>query len=451
MATKELTEGNPLKVITLFMLPMFIGNVFQQLYNFVDALVVGRYVGIEGLGAVGATMPMVFLIISFIFASTQGFSVVAAQKFGARDYQSLKKSAASSFILSGVITIVMTLISTPFTKQMLLIMNTPSDILPFAESYLFIMFGGIFATVYYNVASNLIRAVGDSKTPLFFLIISSFFNIFLDILFVKEFNWGIEGAAYATVAAQALSTVFCLIYMFIKFPVLRLKKEDWKVEPSFLYEHIKIGIPMGIQMSVLTIGILIVQYVLNGFGSIAVAAFTTAVRVDQIFSQSFIALGASIATFTAQNFGAGKISRIRKGARAGLIIIAIICVFCFVVLKLFGSSIMSMFMNEPNEEIIRLGIIYLNIIVVYFVFLGLVLMYKNILQGMGNSIVPLLSGVAELVARGVAALMLGKYLGYLGVCYATPLAWIVGMAVLYIGYKTDLKGKKSSLRLLKKS
>ena len=446
MAIKNLTEGNPLKLILLFALPMFIGNVFQQIYNFVDALIVGRFIGLNALAAVGVTGPYIFLIISFVFASTQGFTIVTAQKFGANDFNMMRKSTAASFILSGILTIIMTLISAPFTNQMLSFLRTPSDIFQASADYLFIMFIGIFATVYYNLSSNIIRALGDSKTPLYFLIFSSFMNIFMDLLFVLKFGWGIKGVGWATVAAQAISTVMCLVYMFLKFPILRLKKEDFKISLSFYLEHLRIGIPMGIQMSVLCTGILAVQYVLNGLGSIAVAAFTTAVRVDQLFSQTFVALGAAIATYTAQNFGANKPLRIRQGARSALLIIAVTSILSFLILYFYGKPIVSIFLNEPNQEVLNLSQIYLTVVTASFFFFGSLIMYRNVLQGMGSVMIPLLSGVVELIARILAAFLLVVPLGYLGICLSAPLAWISAAIFLYIGYKINLfKMKKKSL------
>ena len=226
--TKDLTAGNPFKLIILFMLPMFFGNIFQQFYNLVDALIVGRTIGLKALAAVGATSPLIFLVIAFIFASTQGFSVVTAQKFGAKEYDMVRKSAAASFILSFLLTIIMTLISAPFTMHMLQLLQTPSDIIILANDYLFIMYIGIGATVFYNVSSNIIRALGDSKTPLYFLIFASILNIFLDLLLILKFHMGVAGAAWATVISQAISTIICMTYMFLKFPILRLKKSDWK-------------------------------------------------------------------------------------------------------------------------------------------------------------------------------------------------------------------------------
>ncbi len=436
--TKELTQGNPFKLILLFMLPMFIGNVFQQLYNFTDALIVGRFIGIKSLAAVGVSAPLIFLVISFIFASTQGFTIITAQRFGARDYENVRKSLTASVILSFFMTLILTLISAPFTKYFLIWLRTPEDILADATQFLFIMLIGIFATIYYNLSSNIIRALGNSKTPLYFLIFSVVLNIFFDVLFVIKFHWGIQGAGWATVLAQAVSTVCCVTYMFLKFPVLHIKKSDWNVSWEFMYEHLRIGIPMGFQMSVLSLGMIAVQYVLNALGSTAVAAFTTAVRVDQMFSQSLLALAATMSVYTAQNFGANKMSRIRDGVKASMVIAVIICIFSYILIRLFGTSIVALFMTEPDAEVLRLASIYMNIIASFFIFLGILMIFRNILQGMGSVIAPLLSGFAELIARTTFAFIFGYYFGFVGICTAGPAAWISGAIVLLISYKISL-------------
>ena len=446
MAQKELTEGKPLKLILFFMIPIFLGNFFQLFYHFVDALIVGRFIGIKALAAVGATGSLIFFYISFIFASTQGFSIVLAQKFGEKNYEMVKKSLCCSIILSGILTLILTFLSAPFSRFFLEILKTPPEIINLADEYLFIMFAGIFATIYYNVSSNTIRALGDSKTPLYFLILSCIFNIIADILFVIVFKQGVQGVAIATVIAQILSTILCMTYMFLKFPILRLSKKDWQVSKEFLYEHIKIGIPMGIQMSVLSLGMIIVQFVLNSLGTIAVAAFTVATRVDQIFCQCYLALGATMATYTAQNFGAKKLSRIKQGAKIAISIVVIISIISIIILSLFSSDIVSLFMREINDEILKLAIEYLHIIMIFFIFLGILLVYRNILQGMGNAMIPLISGVSELIARGIGAIILGYYFNYTGVCYATPLAWLSGAIVLFIGYKVNLYKKSKKLK-----
>lgn len=438
MATKELTSGSPIKLITFFMLPIFLGNIFQQLYNLVDALIVGRIIGINALAAVGATSPIIFMIISFIFASTQGFTVITAQKFGAREYDLVKKSLAASIVLSAALTIIVTLISAPFSYQMLAFLRTPADIIHMADTYLFIMLVGIFATVFYNLSSNVIRALGDSKTPLYFLIFASILNVFLDIYFIVNLKMGIVGAGWATVLSQAISTILCLTFMFWKFPILRLKKDDWIVSKDFYMEHLRVGIPMGFQMSVLSIGIIALQFVLNGFGSVAVAAFTTAMRVDQLFTQVYLALGATMAVFAAQNFGAKKLSRIKEGAKASILIAFITSIFSILVLTFFSGDLVALFMSEVDPEVVRLAEIYLHILMIFFFFLGVLLIFRNILQGMGSVMAPLASGIAELIARTACAFIFGHYFGYVGICTATPAAWAAAALVLFIGYKISL-------------
>lgn len=438
MATKELTSGSPIKLITFFMLPIFLGNIFQQLYNLVDALIVGRIIGINALAAVGATSPIIFMIISFVFASTQGFTVITAQKFGAREYDLVKKSLAASIVLSAALMIIVTLISAPFSYQMLAFLRTPTDIIDMADTYLFIMLVGIFATVFYNLSSNIIRALGDSKTPLYFLIFASILNVFLDIYFIVNLKMGIAGAGWATVLSQAVSTILCLGFMFWKFPILRLKKEDWNVSKDFYMEHLRVGIPMGFQMSVLSIGIIALQFVLNGFGSVAVAAFTTAMRVDQLFTQVYLALGATMAVFAAQNFGAKKLSRIKEGAKASILIAFITSIFSILVLTFFSGDLVALFMSEVDPEVVRLAEIYLHILMIFFFFLGVLLIFRNILQGMGSVMAPLASGIAELIARTACAFIFGHYFGYVGICTATPAAWAAAALVLFIGYKISL-------------
>ena len=438
MATKELTSGSPIKLITFFMLPIFLGNIFQQLYNLVDALIVGRIIGINALAAVGATSPIIFMIISFVFASTQGFTVITAQKFGAREYDLVKKSLAASIVLSAALMIIVTLISAPFSYQMLAFLRTPTDIIDMADTYLFIMLVGIFATVFYNLSSNIIRALGDSKTPLYFLIFASILNVFLDIYFIVNLKMGIAGAGWATVLSQAVSTVLCLAFMFWKFPILRLKKEDWNVSKDFYMEHLRVGIPMGFQMSVLSIGIIALQFVLNGFGSVAVAAFTTAMRVDQLFTQVYLALGATMAVFAAQNFGAKKLSRIKEGAKASILIAFITSIFSILVLTFFSGDLVALFMSEVDPEVVRLAEIYLHILMIFFFFLGVLLIFRNILQGMGSVMAPLASGIAELIARTACAFIFGHYFGYVGICTATPAAWAAAALVLFVGYKISL-------------
>ena len=441
MTAKNLTQDSPLKLIITFMIPIFIGNLFQLFYNFTDAVIVGRMLGIEALGAIGVATPLIFMVVNFIFATTQGFSVITAQKYGAKRIVLVKKSYAASIFLSFILTIILMILILPNLKNLLIFLDTPADILDITYNYIFIIFLGLFATVFYNMLYNTIRAIGDSRTPLYFLILSSILNVVLDLLFVAKLNAGISGAAWATVISQAISGFLCLILIHTKFKVLQLKLSDWKFSIKFLYAHIRIGVPMGIQISILSLGKVILQFVLNGFGTTAVAAFTTGMRVDQIFYQVYLALGITMANYTAQNFGAGKISRIKEGAKISMGLVSIFTLLFVIILIFFSEEIVSVFMKVPNLEIVKLASLYLHIIMIFLFFLGTLLVYRNILQGIGAVGAPLLSGVVELIVRGGVAIVLGHYLNYCGICFATPLAWLSGAIVLFMGYRINLYKK----------
>lgn len=439
MAVKDMTVGKPAGLILWFTLPLLIGNIFQQLYNLADTLIVGRTLGVQALAAVGATGPIAFLVLGFVMGMTSGQTVITAQRFGAQDIKGVRRSFTANIILSVVITVILTIVSTTTTIQMLEIMNTPQDIISDAYSYIFIMYLGIGTIVFYNIFSNTIRALGDSKTPLVFLIIASIINIILDLIFILKLHMGVSGAAWATVISQGVSAILCLIYMFIKFPILRVKKEDWKIDPHFTWEHLRLGFPMGFQLSILTIGIIAVQIVLNSFGSTTIAAFTAAAKVDQVAVQALLSLGVTMATYTAQNYGAGKINRIRTGAKKATLICLIFSILCALSIILFGKKLVALFIEGYHPEVLEQAQIYLNIIVVFYFGLGILVLYRSILQGMGNAGIPLLSGTTELVMRTAAAFILGHYFGYIGVCFATPCAWVSAAILLTIGYAKTIK------------
>ena len=438
MATKDLTHGKPLNVILSFMAPVFLGNLFQMLYNVADAMIVGKTIGINALGAIGATSSLIFLVFSFIYASTQGFSVVLAQCFGKKDYKCTKKSFAASLILSLIMSLILSLLFLPFIYPILNFLNTPSDIIDMSASYLFIMFGGITVTVFYNTTANTLRALGDSRTPLYFLALAAILNVFLDLYFILKCNMGVVGAGLATVLSQEIAVILCFVFMFWKFPILRLGLEDWQIPKDFLLEHIRIGIPMGFQISILTFGKIILQYVLNSMGSDAVSAFTTGMRIDQIIYQIYLALGITVANFTAQNYGAKKYSRIKQGTKISIQMVLWISIVSFLILFFFSRPIVMTFMKNPTESIITMALHYLWAVSVFLVFLGILLVYRNVLQGIGSVTAPVISGVVELFVRSLSAIGLGYYIGYRGICFATPLAWLFGAVVLFLGYRISL-------------
>lgn len=430
---KDMTVGNPTKLIFSFAVPMLIGNIFQQFYSMVDTIVVGRFVGVQALAAVGATGAMSFLILGFVIGLTTGFSVIVSQYFGFNDENKLRQTVAMSICLSIIMTILMTALSLFFSKPLLIFMNTPQDILDDANLYISIIFAGIIVTVFYNLLSSILRALGDSRTPLIFLIISSIINIILDLLFIIQFKMGVAGAAYATIISQGISCILCFIYMFKRYPILKLKKEDWRVNINLIKQLLNLGIPTAFQSSVTAIGVMVIQTTVNNFGSTIVAAYTAASKVEQLATQPAFTFGLAIATYTGQNLGAGKIDRIKLGVKKCILLSMVSCILACILVIVFGSALTQMFISDPNpaiiNEVIEASRHYLIIVSVFFWALGLLFIYRNALQGLGNAKVPLMSGFLELVLRVAVAFTLSRYIGYTGICLASPIAWI-GAAIL---------------------
>ena len=313
---KDMTVGNPTKMILDFTVPLFIGNVFQQLYNMADTIIVGKFVGANALAAVGSTGTIMFLIIGFLQGMTAGFTVPTAQKFGAGDMKSVRKTVGSAAILSFIVSAIMTVISMCGMKWLLHFMNTPDNIFDDAYRYIMVICAGIFAQVLYNLLASILRALGNSKTPLYFLILAAVLNIVLDLVFIIVFHMGAAGAAYATVISQGISGVLCLVYIIRRVPLLKLTKDDWKLDATLVKIQFGIGFPMAFQYSITAVGAMMMQSALNILGSVAIAGFTAASKIEQLVTQVYVALGTTMATYCAQNMGAGKILRIRQGFRS---------------------------------------------------------------------------------------------------------------------------------------
>ncbi len=430
--TKDMTSGNPVKLIMFFSIPLLIGNVFQQFYSMVDTVIVGRYLGVDALAAVGTTSSMAFLINGFIVGLTSGFSIMIAQKFGAKDDQGLKKAVSSSIVLSAAAVILITMISMLSSRFLLNLMNTPPNIIEDSSKYINIIYAGTIAVLSYNMISSVLRALGDSKTPLYFLIISSVLNIILDLVFIINFSMGVSGAAYATIISQGVSALLCLIYTIKRYKNLRLKREDFRVESSMYATHLKIGIPMALQFSITAIGIMIVQGALNVFGSVVIASYTAASKVLQIVMQPAITLGVTMATFCGQNLGAKQYARIKYGVRKCSEISIITSIIAAAVLILGGKYFVGLFIESPSEEILSYAQQVFNYSAYFFIPLGLIFVYRNALQGIGESFIPMMAGVYELGARALVAFTLPKFIGFTGICLSDPLAWIA--AALPLGY-----------------
>ena len=437
--TKDMTTGNPVKLILLFSLPLLAGNIFQQFYSMVDTIIVGRFVGIDALAAVGSTGSMVFLINGFVIGLTAGLAILISQRFGAKDYLGMKKATASAITLSVISVILITVISVLGAKPMLRLMNTPDNIMSDASKYIIIMYAGTFATFIYNILASILRALGDSKTPLYFLIISSILNIVLDLVFILNFNMGVSGAAYATVISQGVSGLLCLIYTYKKHTILKLKKNDFKVEKEYYTTHLKIAIPMAMQFSITAIGIMIVQGALNIFGSTVIAAYTAASKALQLVMQPAVTFGVAMATYCGQNLGARKFTRIKEGVKKCTIISIITSIISGLVLVVFGKYFVLLFLENPDQSVIGYATQCLNISAIFFIPLGLIFIYRNALQGIGESFVPMMAGVYELGARALVAFTLPQFIGYFGICLADPVAWIAAAVPLAYTYYKRIK------------
>jgi putative MATE family efflux protein len=451
--TNDMTVGKPRSLIIRFAVPLVIGNIFQQFYNIVDSIVVGRFIGVNALAAVGSTGSVIFLIMGIIMGMTSGFAVLIAQSFGAKDEKRLRHFVVMSGYLSIIITVIVTIGTFFGVDAILRMMNTPDTIFADSSIFLKIMFAGTAFTMLYNMLSAILRALGDSKSPLVFLAIASVVNVVLDLLFVVGFKMGVAGAAFATVTAQMVSGILCLVYIMKKYPILRITKDDLPFSMDSAIQLMKIGIPMALQFSITAIGTMIIQASLNALGAVYIAAYTAASKAQQIVVQPFMSLGATMATYVGQNIGAGQIERIKKGVRDSVIMTLVYSVFAAVVLILFGHLIVELFIDGSEKEVIQAAIQYFRIIVVFYPALGLIFIYRNTLQGLGDGFFPMVGGIFELIARAIVAVTLAKMFGFVGVCYADPAAWVSALIpivpIYYLRMKKyeDAKKIKESVML----
>ena len=432
--TKDMTQGNPMKLILGFSIPILFGALFQQFYNIVDTIIVGKFLGVDDLAAVGATGSINFLIIGFCMGVCIGFAIPVSHKFGAGEYVGLRKFVANATWLSIVFSVVLTIVTTLLCRNILEWMQTPSDIIDGAYSYIVIIFMGIPACFLYNMVAGIIRALGDSKTPVVFLILSSFINIGLDLFFIINLHMGVAGAALATVIAQGISGVSCLIYMVKKFEILRVSREEWKIEPHMMSALCGMGIPMGLQYSITAIGSVILQSATNTLGSGAVAAVTASSRISGFLASPFDALGSTMATYGGQNVGAGKLERLGKGLKSSVLLGAGYSVIALMVIVFFGDSLALLFVEAHEMEIIANVQKYLLYSTAFYFPLALVNIVRFMIQGMGFPRFAILAGVFEMIARAIAGFVLVPIIGFTGTCLGNPIAWIMADAFLIPAY-----------------
>lgn len=422
--TKDLTTGSPLKLIITFTFPAFLGMLFQQFYNVVDTIIVGKLLGIGPLAGVGATGSLNFMVLGFCMGICNGFAIPVAQKFGAGDQVELRKFVANSLWLVAIIALVLTVPVCVYCRPILRVMNTPEDVFEYAYQYIFIIFLGIPAALLYNILAAILRSLGDSKTPVLFLALSSVLNIGLDIISIKLWGMGVNGTALATVISQGVSGVICFFYMKKQFTVLQMSREERRPDGAKMKRLCYMGIPMGLQYSITAIGSLVIQATMNGFGSVAVAGATAANRINGFLTCPIEALGASMAPYVGQNLGAGKLDRVSRG-----VIDASLCGFVssgvlYVIIWLYGAQLTGIFLDAPDPAVTAYAVEFLRIVGAGYCLLTLVNVVRFSIQGLGFSVLAILSGVMEMIARCFAGLVIAPHIGFAAVAMGHPLAWL---------------------------
>lgn len=428
--TKDMTSGNPLKLIIGFAIPMFLGMLFQQFYSMVDTVIVGKFLGVGPLAGVGSTSSLNFLVIGFCTGVCNGFAIPVSQMFGAKRDSELRRFVANSAWLCVIFSVVITTAIVACCRPLLTLMHTPEDIFAYAYVYIVIIFLGIPTTFLYNVTAAIIRSLGDSRSPVVFLAIASGINIVLDIVFIVAFHMGVEGPALATVISQGISGLLSLFYMKKKFEILRISKEEWKMRGSYMKTLCYMGIPMGLQYSVTAIGTLVIQAAINGFGSMTVAGVTAAQRINAFISCPIEAIGATMAPYSGQNMGAGKLDRVGKGLRDASLLGFVISAVLFVFVLLTGKQLSLLFLDTADAQVVAYSYRFLVFTAAGYCLLVLVNTVRFTIQGMGFSVFAITSGVLEMIARSLAGLVVVPLIGYTGICLAHPMAWIFADAFL---------------------
>lgn len=427
---KNMTEGKPYRLILTFMIPVLFGGLFQNFYNIVDSMIVGRYIGVEALASVGSTTHLIFFVNGWIMGMTSGFAIMISQRYGAKDEKGLKHYVAMSVWLCVIMSVVLTIALLIFNEKLLRLVNTPADIFGMTKGYVTIMFAGIPVTIVYNMLSAIARALGDSKTPLYFLVISSVLNVGLDLLFVAVLHIGVEGAALATVLAQCVAAVLSLFYVWKKYEIIHFQKEHSHWNGQSVWKLMQMGVPMGLQFSITAIGGLIVQSSLNMLGATYIAAYSAANKIQNLVLQAFPSLGSAVATYVGQNYGAGRIDRIKRGVKTSVILCGSYSLIVMIAAYFFLAPAVQIFVDDPTGQIQEISRQMFQICLWFYFPLGLIFIYRNALQGLGNGIVPMLGGVFELLARAVAIAVLFQPLQFVGICITDPAAWVSALIPL---------------------
>jgi putative MATE family efflux protein len=422
--TRDMTNGSPAKLILKFSFPMLLGNLFQQLYNMVDSIVVGKFVGKDALAAVGATGSLGFLIIGLAFGLAAGVSIVISQYFGAKDYDNVRKGfATATYIIVGS-ALIMGIIGFISCRTLLDILNTPESIIDQSELYLKITFAGILGVSCYNGMSAVLRALGDSVTPLIFLAVASILNVILDILFVVVFRWGVPGVAIATIISQFVSAIGCIVYAMARVKILRMPLHEFKLDKTIFRKCIRLGIPVALQNSFVSISMTALQWVINGYEEVVIAANTVVLRIEQLVLQPGMSVGAALAAYAGQNVGAGRIDRARSGYKWASIIIIIFSVIMLPVMYFGGGLLMDLFTKKEDVDVVIIGIKAIRITCFFYSAVGMIFVSRNFLSGTGDIRIPMVMGFVEVICRVFFAVVLPNFIGFYGIWWSTALTWV---------------------------
>ena len=441
---QDMTRGNPLSVIFMFTLPLAVGNIFQQLYNMADTIIVGRFVGADALAAVGSTGTIMFLLNGFAQGITAGFSVLTAQRFGAGKKEGVKESVTNGVLLSIIGAILFTVLSCRIMNPLLHLMNTPDDIFDKAYTYIILISLGMIANVFYNLLSSYLRAVGNSKAPLFFLVFSACLNVGLDLFFIVVLKTGVAGAAWATNLSQGVSAVLCAGYIFLKVPALVPEKKHWRLTRRDTRYQLQMGIPMALQFAITSSGTMIMQSAVNLFGSEAVAAYTAANKLENLVIQGMIAMGQTMATYGGQNYGSGDVGRIKGGVKNALIAEFIYSLAAAAIVFFLYKPCLGLFFTGDVDlsAMIPWARTYCQLCILFFVPLSTIFIFRNIMQGCGYGFLPMMGGVVELIARLIVSMASIKLSSYFLACFADPAAWLsagvfTGVSYLFVIRKIE--------------
>ncbi|KNF07607.1 putative multidrug resistance protein YpnP [Gottschalkia purinilytica] len=434
----DMRTGNPTKLILKFAFPMLIGNIFQQLYNMVDSVIVGKFIGKNALAAVGSSFSLMNFVTVLIIGLCLGSSVVVSQYFGAEDYTNLKRVVSTSFIFTFILTMILSISTFIFTKPLLRLIQTPEEILDGSTYYLKIVFAGLIFTFLYNMAASILRALGNSKTPLYFLIVASLVNIVLDLLFILKLKMGVEGAAYATIISQAVSSILCLLYALLKVPMLRMSPKEFVFDRTLFPVIAKYSLLTCMQQSIMATGMVAVQGIVNTFGSDVIAGYAAAVKVDSLAYLPVQDFGNAFSTYVAQNIGAGKIDRVKQGLRSAVRTVFIFCVIISTGILLSSKQLMTIFVDPSEVKVIQTGIDYITTVGIFYMLIGFLFLYYGFFRGVGNLTMSMKLTVVSLGIRVLMSYILSSFpsIGPKGIWWSIPLGWIIADAIGFIAYKS---------------